>query len=458
MTSHRVLTALTLALLVGIGACKSDDDGNSCETENGAPLACADLDATCTDPSPWPKFRRDVANTGRTSAAVITNPGTEPRWVFPPLDEDPFQPIIMSPVIGKGEHVSLVARRSDFAGQQQHYRLRAADGIDEGGFVISGSADVGATPLLSANDRFIAPFSEDGSLREFESDGRLRVNRQLGSEGTVPPNIDREGTVYIAGNGGGFLGICANGGLRFAPLIGSRPSPALIIENGTADVSDDLFIVGGSDAIVHAFDIQGRQQWQFVASGPVMAAPIADEAAGLIYVVDLNGRIFAVRIADGTRCVELRDPSQPASSGVCGPLGATDQCVTASPAFGGGRLYIATLAGTLHAFDVTGLSAGSCNLAPPGSVWRFPAEGAVGSIQSSPALSAPGGSSPVIVFGADDGFVYAVTDTGSAAATLWTFSVDAAVGLSSPAIGSDGSVYVGTTGGRLYAIGPAPAS
>jgi hypothetical protein len=40
---------------------------------------------------------------------------------------------------------------------------------------------------------------------------------------------------------------------------------------------------------------------------------------------------------------------------------------------------------------------------------------------------------------------------------VWTISVDAPVGRSSPSIGFDGSVYIGTEGGRLYAIG-APAA
>ncbi len=77
--------------------------------------------------------------------------------------------------------------------------------------------------------------------------------------------------------------------------------------------------------------------------------------------------------------------------------------------------------------------------------WSFATEGAV---HSSPAVSSDG----TIYVGSDDGRVYALrTDDGS---TRWVFATRGRV-RSSPAIGSDGTVYVGSCDLNVYALGPA---
>src|SRR5690606_34670405 len=70
-------------------------------------------------------------------------------------------------------------------------------------------------------------------------------------------------------------------------------------------------------------------------------------------------------------------------------------------------------------------------------------------LASSPALE--GGR---VITGSIDGSVYAF-DAGTGAAE-WSFSTDAPV-VSSPAIGRDGTVYVGSLDGNLYALSPAGA-
>jgi outer membrane protein assembly factor BamB len=79
--------------------------------------------------------------------------------------------------------------------------------------------------------------------------------------------------------------------------------------------------------------------------------------------------------------------------------------------------------------------------------WAFPTDGP---IVSSPAV-ATGGPEPVIVVGSNDGNVYFVLDDGATPTLMATFPIGAAV-RSSPAIGADGTVYVGADDGRLYAI------
>src|SRR5262249_46094927 len=73
---------------------------------------------------------------------------------------------------------------------------------------------------------------------------------------------------------------------------------------------------------------------------------------------------------------------------------------------------------------------------------------ALGAIESSPAI----GSDGTIYVGSTDGTLYAVTPTGT---PKWTFATGNAIS-SSPALGRDGTLYlyVGGTGHTLYAVTP----
>ena len=71
---------------------------------------------------------------------------------------------------------------------------------------------------------------------------------------------------------------------------------------------------------------------------------------------------------------------------------------------------------------------------------------------SSPAIGADG----TVYIGSSDGRVYALD--GSSGSLKWSYATGAQV-WSSPAIGADGTVYVGSEGGKLYAFGgPAPST
>jgi outer membrane protein assembly factor BamB len=75
-------------------------------------------------------------------------------------------------------------------------------------------------------------------------------------------------------------------------------------------------------------------------------------------------------------------------------------------------------------------------------LWEFETGGAV---HSSPAI----GSDGTVYVGSDDKKLYAIN--GKSGVKLWEFETGGAVH-SSPAIGSDGTVYVGSQDKKLYAI------
>jgi len=75
-------------------------------------------------------------------------------------------------------------------------------------------------------------------------------------------------------------------------------------------------------------------------------------------------------------------------------------------------------------------------------LWEFETGDAV---SSSPAI----GSDGTVYIGSTDKKLYAIN--GKSGVKLWEFETGGAVH-SSPAIGSDGTVYVGSGDGKLYAI------
>jgi outer membrane protein assembly factor BamB len=120
-----------------------------------------------------------------------------------------------------------------------------------------------------------------------------------------------------------------------------------------------------------------------------------------------------------------------------GPSGGPVGPIFSSPALAGDRLYVGSDDGNLYAVDATSGAV----------VWAFATSDA---IVSSPAV-ATGGAQPIVVVGSSDGNVYFIRDDGATASLAAMFPIGAAV-RSSPAIGSDGTVYIGADDGRVYAI------
>ncbi len=111
----------------------------------------------------------------------------------------------------------------------------------------------------------------------------------------------------------------------------------------------------------------------------------------------------------------------------------------ASPVIGNnGTIYDITQVGTLFAIDKTGHKK-----------WSYSPGWAIDDY-SSPAIGADG----TIYIGSTNGSagnLYAYTDTGTSCKLKWTFPTTGWV-WSSPAIGTDGTIYVGSANGNLYAI------
>jgi len=287
---------------------------------------------------------------------------------------------------------------------------------------------------------------------------------------SAAPTLGADGTLYVADLSGLFSGVCPNGVARFSlSTIGLESSPAI--------GPDGTVYFGTDDNQLRAIQPDGIVKWVFSASAPIVAAPVVEVTNGTtaaIYVTDVAGRIF-----------KIDSNGKP----VAGFSFTGDDCpgrnppqvgrISSSPALAGGHLYVGSEDGNLYAvrtdtgcIEWTFPSAGTCaspaatagracttqsecdsaQRAGDGLCERTP-------IVSSPAVATNGGDRTVVV-GSNGGHVYFVPDQENTFGTPVVFTpAESCTGVarapirSSPAIGSDGTVYVGADDGRVYAIG-----
>ena len=124
---------------------------------------------------------------------------------------------------------------------------------------------------------------------------------------------------------------------------------------------------------------------------------------------------------------------------------APDSAATASFTAVAGTTYLFAVDGRTD--STTGLGAGQFTLTLDDGLWEATA---ADSITCSPAVGADG----TVYVGGDDGTLYAVTAAG---ASKWKFSSGSTFDTSAVAVGDDGTVYAGAANGTLYALTAAGA-
>ncbi len=344
--------------------------------------------------------------------------------------------------------------------------------------------------------------SEDGNLDALNLQGVLLWRFQTNSPITTSPAIGSDGTIYVGGDQGdgsnskGILyAINPSGRLKWSvtilPLAGYGAYPT--ISSPTVG-PDGTIYVSAMGVFVVAIRPDGTLKWELAAGALVLDSP-AVAPDGTVYVgiddPDPAGLCF--------QCLEALYPNGTVKWGALGydpgysspAIGSDGTIYISGGAFNSDGtikwLYGSFLSpsigpdGTIYGSGDGGLYANS----PDGTLqWRFPIDrnsvsctrGAcvyVFAQQSSTAV----GSNGIVYFGSavsrsescgcpgiliGTGSVYAVNPNGTLAWKFQTGSVVRSCGpnpcepifaISDPAIGSDGTIYVGSSDGNLYAIG-----
>jgi len=417
--TRRIVFGLVVVLAVVSAGCDSGSSGPSCSYSNPTTLTA----------SAWPKFHHDVQNTGHIDGVTVA-PDGEALWVYPPLTEVRKGAFASSPVLnGNGTEDAPTTRVYIGSTDGQFYALNVSDGSADSTFVLQTALPITSTGLVGVRKGEEAVFVGIGlgqvygvnSTAENLADGfPSNLVGYVASSVNLSP-VD--GTFYTGSLVGEITGLCPNGFARF--VFGTLP-----VQSSPAVGPDGTMYIGSDDRQLRAINPIGPILWSFSASAPIFSSPVAEVVNGTtiaLYVADRGGFVFKVD-ANGVPVPGFDFANQ--NGGPVGPIAS-------SPALANGRLYVGSDDGRLYAIDAT---SGKI-------VWSF-RTGAP--IASSPAV-ATGTNGPVVVVGSNDGNVYALRDEGSAATTLMTFEVGMPV-RSSPAIGDDGTIYVGADDGRVYAI------
>lgn len=272
--------------------------------------------------------------------------------------------------------------------------------------------------------------------------------------------MSADGTLYIASCEGGVFALsCDTGAPRWpfpfdarAPVVGS---PAL--------GADGTVYVGGGDGVLHALDgVSGGQKWLFDTGGGVSSqiqASINVGPTGVVFFGSGAGAVFAVSAAgDLVWRADVSDTvsSTPALSpdGTVLVVGLWDDHHVAalnastgavlwkhlasgpfwsSPSIADGLVFIGCVDNALLALD---LASGALK-------WSF----ATGDeVRTSPAVA-----NGTVVFGDFTGKLYGVD--ARAGKQRWVFEATPGQWIqSSPAVGSDGTVYVASEDAFFYAL------
>jgi outer membrane protein assembly factor BamB len=222
------------------------------------------------------------------------------------------------------------------------------------------------------------------------------------------------------------------GGIRWAVKTGG-------VVRSTPAVAGSRLFVGSGDGGLYAIDRDnGQVVWRFDAKSPVHASPAV--ARGLVVAASLDGSIFAVDENTGAERWRLQTgPALPLNTG----RGGGWDIILSSPTIIGDTLFIGGQDGALYALE----------LASGRLIWKA-ATG--GRLRATPAVAGQ-----LVVAGSFDGRVYAFDRlTG---AERWVHRTEGDTldsnrfgydrrGIQSSAAIVDGTVYVGSRDGGLYAL------
>jgi outer membrane protein assembly factor BamB len=242
---------------------------------------------------------------------------------------------------------------------------------------------------------------------------------------TSSPAIGADGALYFGDGNGDLYAVTSSGvkksGWTVNPVnIGAGP-----IESSPAIGADGTIYIGSDDASLYAVDpANGTVNWTFADAGDALNSSPAVGTDGTVYIGSVDNSFYAVT-----------------SAGVAKPTFAafaTLGDVHSSPAIGAdGTVYFGSNDSKFFAMDPdTGLEK-----------WGVPYN-AGQPINSSPVIGVSGD----IYFADDGGDLNAVTTLGAAVAG-WPLAIGNP--LTSPSIGADGTIYIGSDDTNFYAIDPA---
>lgn len=333
-------------------------------------------------------------------------------------------------------------------------------------FVSSPAIAPDGTIYTGSGNDFLYALNADGTLK-----WTYEAGQTPGQAMSASPAIGSDGTIYAASYDRQLYAINPDGTLKWVfptkTVLSSSPaigSDGTIYAGGT-NLDKIVYSCGVTVTIgrLYAVNPDGSKKWDFTLSGVVNSSP-AIGTDGTIYVASegdilndrtvicdplsdfppsdanpvypVNGHLYAIN-PDGTLKWEF------------GALGPIDS----SPSIGAdGTIYIGS-DGTIYGYGPTMHEYVTVNPATEGYIYVIDPSGNLmwytdlfGNVKSSPAI----GSNGTIYVGSDKEDFFALNPDGS---IKWQYPTRGPV-RSSPALAADGTIYVGSNDGSLYHLNP----
>jgi outer membrane protein assembly factor BamB len=361
--------------------------------------------------SPWPKFRADAAQTGRTS--LTPTPGGK-FWSY-----RTGKGIFSSPVVAADGTIYVGSADRTFYAFDRSGTVKwklltgeiidSAGLLDDKGHVYFGSGDGNLRALDAKSGTLVwktaadAPDVNGGYINWFEGNVALSPTGQL-----YVPNDDY--FVYAVDRAGGAI----TQRLKMPDQIWSLPAfdPSGHLWLGNNNVVQFL----GSN--LFGFDDKGVSKWDdFVGLGSVAASPVYTN--GTVIVGSFDGYVRAFDATSGV----LR-----------WQFGARDHIYSSPALTADGTIVQPAADGTVYGLDAkTGTQKWAYDIGDP--------------IRSSPAIDGAGN----IYFGGGDGRLHVLNPDGTGRFSVQLIAEDRNDVNSSPALGHD-AIYVGGESGELFSV------
>lgn len=364
--------------------------------------------------SPWPMFCHDTKHTGLSPHDTSVNPYEE-IWRI-----NTAGPCNSGITIGVNDTLYTVSALGEL------YCI-LPNGTIQWKYK-TNSFHTTSTPCIGSDDTIYCG-SFERYLHAIYPNGTCKWKTYLGGAISSSPTIADDGTIYIGTMGGSeptgssMIALNPNGTIKWYYRTGE------FITSDPAIANDGTIIFGSADTFIYALHPNGTMKWRYNTPNRVKGPASIDEQ-GVIYINCYDKYLYALYL-NGT----LKWKTD-----VDGFYGTET-----NPSFGpDGTIYLA--ADGLAAIDPE----------DGGVLWIFEfLHGSEYTFLSSPVVSADGTIYVgTMIDGGWGGFLYAIDPSGH---LIWNKKISYDYTDSTPSIGSDGTVYMGSSwgydGGAIHAFG-----
>ena len=329
---------------------------------------------------------------------------------------------------------------------------------------------IGASPALSADGALVFIGDGGGIIRAVNTSSGTTVWTYVTRASiSSSPKLTPDGMTVVCGSDDFSVNAldAATGALRWnASTLGYVYGSAGFSPDGAATY------IGSDDGKLYAYSVaNGAPLWTLSTGGPVRSSPAVDSATGVLYFGSDDGAIRAV-FANGTVQWSLQTAdlvrSTPRLRDGALVIGTYDRRILElDSATGAVRWQLSTAervrsAPFVRVLDgavfVGGFDSCVYSIGSDGTLRWNTSLPPTAIITSNPALYTDNsfGFGAIVIAGSWNGAVVALSqDTGALLANTTTGGSVAG----SPAIGTDGTIYIGSADGRLYALRlPVPPS